>query len=365
MKKAVFLLLIMLPAAISCNRESDDFLWEYTGGNGGAHYLALTPDSGYISAGAVDGKPYLMKSDRAGNKIFSFSSEMQGSFRSVWYDTAFYMVAGGSEGDLLLTMLDPDGDLLWEKKVEAGISVSEVFLFPGEFDGEIIAICGTGPDEPAEALSGIMKVICDTAGNIGSTITRDEPFFFRLSGAVALSDGGYMLATTESAGTAKPVAAMRRITSTLSNAGSRTELSNNPSYSAASLDICSTVPGEYLVSGRTELSSGETIFMNSFLSMVRSTGSWKKYPENSNEGVALFYDGHGLVYMLNRNCFIVTVLSIDDGSEYRRLRIYNACDSYDTDALAETFVMTHDGNLLLAGIKGGRYYLTLKPVSDE
>jgi hypothetical protein len=262
-------------------------------------------------------------------------------------------------------MLDPDGGLVWEKKVDAEISVSEVFLFPGGDKGEITVVCGTGPDEPAEALSGLMKVICDTAGNIGSAVTRNEPSFFRLSGAVALADGGYMLATTESAGAAKPVAAMRRISSTLSNSATRTELSNNPAYSAASLDICVAASGEFLVSGRTELSSGENIFMNSFLSMVRSTGSWKKYPENSNEGVALWYDGHGLVYMLNRNCFIVTVLSTDDGSEYRRLRIYNACDSYDTDALAETFVITHDGNLLLAGMKGGRYYLALKPVSDE
>ena len=365
MKKTVLLLLVLLPSVVSCDRESDDFLWEYSGGVGGAYFLTLTPDSGFVSAGTVDGRPFLMRSDRSGGKVFTFSSEMAGSFRSVWFDTAFYLAAGETDGDLLLAMLDNQGGLLWEKRVEAEISVSEVFLFPGETVTEFVALCGTGPDDPAEALSGILKVVCDTAGNTVDLLTRSESSYFRISGAVALADGGFMLATSESSGTAKPIAAMRRVSSTLSNAGTRTELSNNPAYSAASLDICMADAGEFLVSGRTELSSGENLFMNSFVSMVRNTSGWKKYPENSNEGVAIYYDGNGLVYILHRNCFIVTVLSSDDGSEYSMVRTYNACDSYDTDALAEAFVINHDGNLLLAGMKGGRYYLALKPVIEE
>lgn len=365
MKSTILLSLIILVALISCNRESEDFLWEYSGGAGSAFFLAVTPDSGYISAGAIDGKPFLMKSNRSGRRVFSYASDMPGHFKTVWSDTAFFLAAGGSEGDLFLSMLDRDGNLVWEKKVEASITVSEVFLFPGEYEGEIIALCGTGPDEPQDAISGLMKVSFDTTGSIGSVTTRNEPSFFRVSGAVNLTDGGYMLASTESAGTSKPVAAMRRVSNTLSNSGNRTELSNNPAYSAASLDICRAGAGEFLVAGRTELASGGNLFNNSFVSMVRSSGAWKKYPENSNEGIALWYDGHGLVYLLNRNCFIVTVLSTDDGSDYRRLRIFNACDSYDTGAAAEAFVVNHDGNLMIAGTRGGRYYLALKPVREE
>lgn len=365
MRKTVLLSFLMLVAIISCNRETDDFIWEYTGGTGTAYFLSLTHDSGYISAGSSGGNPFILKTGRSGKSLFSYTSAETGSFKVVYSDTAFHIAAGGSEGDLLITMLDNQGSLLWEKRVPATISVTEVFLFSGEDEGEMIALCGTGPDEPSGAISGLMKVSFDTTGNIGSVTTRNEAAFFRVSGAVVLADGGFMLATTESAGTAKPVAAMRRVSSTLSNSGNRTELSNNPAYSAASLDICRAASGEFIVSGRTELASGDNLFMNSFVSMVRSSGAWKKYPENSNEGVALWYDGHGLVYILNRNCFIVTVLSTDDGSDYRRFRVFNACDSYDTEAFAESFAINHDGNLVMAGTKGGRYYLALKPVSLE
>lgn len=366
MKRAATILAITALALSACNREGDDFLWEYTGGTGIAYFISATSDSGFVSAGTQGGKPFLMRSNRKGSKLFTYSPATSGSYRSVFSDTAFYIAAGEKGNSLFITMLDSEGSLVWEQTVESEVPVSEVFLFRGEADGEMMVLCGSGPDDTADIASGLLLVKFDTTGEVSSSTVRTEPDLFRLSGAVSHADGGFIIAVTKAIATAKSKGVVMKINGSLQTVWER-ELSNNPSYSAASLDICEAMSEGYVVSGRTELSFEGTLLMNSFMAAISPSGEtlWKKYPENSNEGVALEYGGEGLVTMLNRNCFLVTTLSLTDGSDYSRLRVYNACDSYDTEAHAADFTANYAGNLLLAGTRSGKYYLALKPVIEE
>jgi hypothetical protein len=109
--------------------------------------------------------------------------------------------------------------------------------------------------------------------------------------------------------------------------------------------------------------------VNSFVASISSSGgiNWKRYPENSNEGVAVIHDEDGLVFLLNRNCYIVNTLSESDGSgsEAGRIRAFLVCDSYDTGAEADSFDFNYAGNILLAGTRSGSYYLLIKPVGDN
>jgi hypothetical protein len=366
MNRGVLILAVIALVFSSCNREDDEFLWEYTGGTGTAFFISTTPDSGFISAGTQAGKPFLMRSNRKGSKLFSYIPESIGSYKSVLYDTAFYIAAGSSDDALFITMLDAAGGMIWEKTIESEITVTEVFLFKGNFDGEIIALCGSGPDDRADALSGLMLVRFDTAGEVSSSTLRTDPDLFRLSGAVSYNDGGFIIAMTRAVGASTPKGVALRINGSLQTIWER-ELSNNPSYKAASLDICEALPEGYVISGRTELIFDGTLLMNSFISLISPTGTtlWKKYPENSNEGIAVEYGGDGLVSMLNRNCFIVNTLSLIDGSDYHRQRVYNSCDSYNTGAQAEDFITNYAGNLLLAGTRSDKYYLAIKSVLKE
>jgi hypothetical protein len=365
MRKITILIMIAAAVLISCNREKEDFIWEYAGGNGTAFFIAHMPDSGFISAGTVDGNAYMLKSTRKGKKDFSYLSAEEGAYRAIWYDTAYILAAGASESQLLITLLDPQGNMIREDRIATEVSVSEVFLFTGAYEGSFVALCGTGPYEGPDEISGLCIVHFDTSGAVLSNEARIEQDFFRISGAVVAAGGGFIVSVTKATGTARPKASVMKIDESLQTVWER-ELINNPSYSAASLDVCE-VQGGYVVSGRTELLFEGNLLNNSFAAGISQSGSvlWKKYPENSNEGMAVTAAAGDLVYLLNRNCFIISMLSITDGSEYRMLRIFNVCDSYDTEARAEEIVINHEGNILIGGSRGGRYYLVMKPVIEE
>ncbi|MBM3421325.1 MAG: hypothetical protein FJY11_09345 [Bacteroidetes bacterium] len=367
MGRIILTVAAILIAVAACNRDDEDFLWEYFAGQGTAWFLTATPDSGYISAGDVGGKPYLMRSSRTGSKVYSYSAEDQGAYKSVMFDTAYCIAAGGSDGELILARVDNQGQLIWEKRVSSEIYVTEVFLFASEVGGEIVALCGSGPDDSTGLASGLMKVVFDTSGAVLTEVTRTESDFFRISGAVMNADGGFMVAVTKATGTARPKALAVKVDQSLATIRER-ELANNPLYGAASLSLTDSDAGDYFVGGRTELQFEGQLLMNSFAALITPTGTviWKKYPENSNEATALIGKGNnGLIYVLNRNCFIVNILNETDGSEYRHIRFFDACDSYDTGRKAESFIINYAGNLLIAGSNSGKYYLALKPVIDE
>ncbi len=53
--------------------------------------------------------------------------------------------------------------------------------------------------------------------------------------------------------------------------------------------------------------------------------------------------------MLNRKCFVVNMANPDDGTEAGRIRMFEGCDSYDTDAIGSGIDLHYDGNMLVAG----------------
>ncbi|MDO9580745.1 MAG: hypothetical protein Q7J06_09315 [Bacteroidales bacterium] len=87
---------------------------------------------------------------------------------------------------------------------------------------------------------------------------------------------------------------------------------------------------------------------------------WKKYLENSNSGSAIVFDEMENLMMLNRNCFIINLANPGDGTEAGRIRMLSLCDSYNTDAFGSGIVINYDENILVAGTRGGNFYLALK-----
>jgi len=141
-----------------------------------------------------------------------------------------------------------------------------------------------------------------------------------------------------------------------------TELFNNPGFGAVSLGVTIGDDGTIYVTGNTELTTEGDVLDNSFLVSLSSSGSinWKKYYEKSNTGTALMFDENGLLMILNRNCFLVNLISPEDGLETDRLRIFDICDPSVTDAFGEDFDFTCEGNIMIAGSRGGNFYLALK-----
>ena len=115
--------------------------------------------------------------------------------------------------------------------------------------------------------------------------------------------------------------------------------------------------------GNTETSLGENIVNNSFVVSLKATNgqqNWKKYCEKSNNGVGVALDDEGKLYLQNSNCFVVSVLNTNDGENVGIIRMFDACDSYDTNAFGTTIDMCQDGNLIIGGSKSSSFFLALK-----
>jgi len=64
--------------------------------------------------------------------------------------------------------------------------------------------------------------------------------------------------------------------------------------------------------------------------------------------------------MLNTNCFIVNMADPADGADEGKIRMFEVCDSKNTDAFGEDLDINYDGNIIVAGTRGGNYYLALE-----
>ena len=98
---------------------------------------------------------------------------------------------------------------------------------------------------------------------------------------------------------------------------------------------------------------------NTFSAKLDNAGTvkWKKYLESSNSGSSVRIDENGQLLMLNHNCFIINILNPVDGSAAGIIRTFDACDAKNTDAFGQDFDINYDGNLIMAGSKGGGFYL--------
>lgn len=353
-----FILVILLS---SCRKSESEFIWEKSLGSGIAMFLATTADSGFISCGEKEGSPYFVRFSKTKKVIIDFKDENAGSFSSAWFDSKSYIAIGCSENKLLLTRYSTEGLRLWEKLIDPGFEVSTAKLF-WTGGGNLLAIASVSAESIMSEASGLLFVAFDTTGRSFSESSITDPSFLSANDACMDNNGNIFLALTRKEQAGKSKASVARFNSNLQKIW-ETNLFNNPEFGKSGTAISIDRMGDIYVAGKTEISSDDGVYYNSFLTSLTGTGTirWSKYLEKSNAGSAVTLSNNNELLMLNRNCFIINLLDTSTGADAGRIRTFELCDSYNTDALSTGIAINYDSNYLLSGTRGGSYYLALKP----
>jgi hypothetical protein len=359
MKKLIpFFLLAMV--FCSCKKEEDNnIIWEKSPGEGNAFFVESTTDSGVLGCGTLSGKPYLVKYNNGKSIEAEYTSGRPGLFSSALSINAGYIAAGSSGGKMLLAHIDNDGVNVWDKTISASFWLDLANLID-EGEGILLAIGSASPDSSENGDTRILFVRFNREGQV---IEKDsaETGFVAVNNVCADGMGNIYLAVTRRTRSQKPKAIIMKFNSDLQKLW-ETELYNNPDFTAACYDAAFDASGNILVTGRTEASSLTATLNNSFLASVSISGrvNWKRYIENSNSGSSVIMNGSDEVFMLNRNCFIISRAGFGDGAQTGIIRMFSQCDSYTTDAFGYDMNLDHEGNILVAGSNGGNFYLALK-----
>jgi outer membrane protein assembly factor BamB len=294
--------------------------------------------------------------------ITDFSADMQGVFTSALYDTSGYITGGSTDGKMLIMSLGKTGTKLWEKIIDPGFKIDQTQLLKIE-NGNFLAIGSASPDTTYDFSSGLLFMSFDSNGQILKELEYISGYFVACYEAALDNSGNIYLALTRKEALAEPRATVAKFNNSLQLLWEQ-ELANNPTYGAAALAIIHGGSGKVFVAGRTELPAEGGIMNNSFVASITDAGSlkWKKYPENSNTGTGLLLNSAGELTLLNINCFIVNLLDPVEGEDGGRIRMFDVCDPYNTDALASDFDVDFNNDLILAGSIGGSFYLAVKPL---
>lgn len=352
----IFLLLIIS----SCRKISDNIIWEKSFGPGTAMFIKSTADSGIISCGEKGGKQYFLYLDKNRNKVTEYISADEGSLSSAWWNTGTLITAGSISGKMLLIRLDYQGNKLWDTTFNTTYNIGHTSLcYLG--NGELLAIGSAAPDSSNAGASGLLFIWFDTTGAIINRNEINEATFISANDFVTDNTGNIYLALTRKSGSGKPKAGVAKYNDQLQKIW-ETDLYNNPGAGAASLGIRLDNAGNIFVSGKTELTVSSGNVNNSFFAFLRSNGivRWKKYLEYANSGSAVRLDDSEMPMILNRNCFIINILNPSDSSYLGIIRTYSVCDPNNTDAFGLSFDIDLEGNILMAGSKGGGYYIAIK-----
>jgi hypothetical protein len=362
MKKLIPILIFIILFS-ACKKSSSDFIWENTYTKGEAFFINAAADSGFIACGETGYKPYLIRLDKNKGKIFEFSSFDQGLLSSVWFDTTSYIAGGNTHGKMLLLRIDRHGNIVWDTTLSAAFKVDYTTLsYDGH--GSFLAVGTASADSAGKESAGLMFVRFDTTGKITTKTATINTGFISASKVVEDNTGNIYLAITRADAGIKAKATVQKLNSSFQKIW-ETELYNNPEFGASTLDIVLDGSGVIYVSGKTELSQKDGVVTNSFLASLTNSGTirWKKYLEISNSGSSLILNSKDFLVMLNMNCFILNILNPDDGSDEGRIKVLDVCDSKISDALGMALDQNFDGNILLAGSRGGSFYLALKSSS--
>jgi hypothetical protein len=359
MKKSLVFPLISI-IIVSCNKVSDDFIWEKTFGQGDAFFVKAASDSGIVSCGVISDSPYLLKLRKDKTTASEFTSAREGLFSSVWFDTSRFIAGGSSNGKMLLACIDNDGNKVWDTLLISTFKVELTGLIY-EGSGTLVAVGTAMPDSAESGSSGILFIEFDTTGNIISKKESAEASFVAAGRVTTDGSGNILLPLTRMKPYSKSQASVVKYSAEFNKLW-ETDLYNNSNFGAASRDIIADDAGKIYVTGNTELSSGDSVLNNSFLVSLSSSGSinWKKYLEKTNSGTALVFDENGSLMMLNTNCLIVSMANPEDGSDTGKIRMFEVCNSKETDAFGRDLDLNYDGNILVAGSKSGYYFLALK-----
>lgn len=359
--KNLFSLFFLLLFITSCNKKDNgDLIWEKSFGKGEALSIAASADSGFATCGFVSGKPYFVRFDKDRSISLEISADFQGEFSSFWFDTSGYVTAGNSAGKMLIMRHAPSGNKLWEKTIDAGYRIDVTnLIYTG--NGILLAVGSASSDTTYTGATGILFVTLDTTGVILSQKNIPDSRFIASGSAVMDASGNTYLALTRKNTNEKSRAVVAKYNDQFAKLW-ETELYNNPGFGASCKSIIIDGTGSLYVAGHTELSTTTGPVNNSFLASLTMGGvvNWKKYLEASNSGKDLLFDDAGDIMMLNRNCCIIRYQHTSDGADAGTLRMFDACNSKDTDALGSSADNSYDKNLLVAGSRSGNFFIGLK-----
>jgi len=361
--KNLFPLFFLLLLVSSCNKKDNgDLIWERSFSKGEALSVAAAADSGFAACGFVSNKPFFVRFDKDRKVSLEISPDLEGLFNSFWYDTSGYITAGSSAGKMLLMRHGPSGNKLWEKSIDAGYRIdATTLIYTG--NGNLLAIGSASSDTTYTGSTGILFVTFDTTGVIISQKNNADAKFIACGSASMDASGNFYLALTRKNTGEKARATVAKYNDQFAKLW-ETELYNNPGFGASGKSIILDGNGSLYVAGHTELSAATGPVNNSFLTSLTLSGTvnWKKYLEASNTGKDLLFDEAGDILILNRNCCIVRYQHTSDGADAGTLRVFDACNSKDTDALGSSADISYDKNLLVAGSRGGNFFIGLKAI---
>ena len=364
----VFLFSFFLLIAFSCKKTPGDFIWEKSFGRGNAYYVSSSPDSGVVACGELNGKPYLIKLSKTKDRVTDFTSSRNGLFNSAWYDTSGYILSGSSNGNMLLARIRNNGSKAWDIVFSAGFHIDfSTLSYCGS--GSFLAVGTANPDSIGYGSTGLLFVRFDTTGNIIVKKENTESAFISAGGAEVDASGNIYLSLTRKNTGAKSAAGIAKYNSDFVKLW-ETELYNNPNFNSLCKGIISDNAGNLYATGETEVTGTIGTLYNSFTASINSSGDllWKKYLEDSNSGSALVINGSDILMVLNRNCFIVDLISNYKSPDNVKIdgliRMFSFCDSYNTEAFGSGFDVDTDGNIISAGSNSGNFYLALKPASQ-
>ncbi len=362
MRKVLFILFIPLLLQ-GCKKSTENILWEKSFGTGRALIVRNVGDTGFVSCGEMDGKQYLIFTDKSGNKKFEYKSDQPGLLTSVIPLQGYLIIAGSTGEKLTLGAIDFSGIPVWDTVVNSSFPVEYSVIRPNGGEN-FLAVGSADPDSAVRPNSGLSFLWFDASGNI----SQKQDLLY-LSDYVAARDivtdngGNIYLAFSRAGASGQMKAEVTRFSSTLQEIWNK-EIYNNPSYGAASLGIVLDDQNNPVVSGRTEMQVSTGKENNAFVARYFFKGDsiQKCYLEYANSGASVINDGAGQFMVLNKNCLIVNIM--DQNMKVKGIiRTFSSCDAKSTDAFGYSLDITGDGNIIMAGSKGNSFYMALKSSS--
>ena len=167
----------------ACNKDENRyvFIWDQTFGPGSALDVAMAADSGIVVCGTSSGKPFLKKITRGRVVGTDCTMERAGSFTSCWSDTASFVVAGSSQGSLLLAKIDKMGELVWDTLIDGSFYI-DVASMARRNDDTFVVVGSARVDSLRDGVSGLLFVGFDIDGKIVFTEELVETTLSSLKG---------------------------------------------------------------------------------------------------------------------------------------------------------------------------------------
>ena len=353
--------LLLIPLIVSCKKETENIIWQRSFGSGNALFIKATSDSGFVGCGELNSKPYLVKLSREKSTLFDFTSERDGLFSSGWSDDSCFIAAGSSNDNMLLTRINNNGDQVWDTTISTSFKINVTNLcYTG--GGKFLAVGSSISDTDDPEAAGLLFIWFDTTGQIikNDEITGTDTI--SASQVIVDNSGNIYLALTRKINGSKATASVAKYNSNLQKLWEE-KIYNNTDYTAVCNDVILTGSDSLYATGKIEAYNTSGTLDNSFMASLSTSGKlgWKKYFENSNSGSALISNDSDVLFMLNKNCFIISVLDPYSGTVKDPIRMFNECNSYNTDAFGTDIDIFYDRNILVAGSTGGNFYLAIKP----